>query len=125
MVGYAKILVNFKAEAKLNVKFIVDCAKKEMNAGSRVPQEYRIPVPHEDIDEWSHTKCPMMEASEVLKMDAWVKQGPPAQSQRRQLARELEEGSNKRKKPQKIACKRGNKCWTITRKKYCPYSHEE
>ena len=38
VVGYAKILVNFKAEAKLNVKFIVDCAKKEINAGSRVPQ---------------------------------------------------------------------------------------
>ena len=66
-----------------------------------------------------------MKACEVLKMDAWVKEGPPAKNQRRQEARELEERSNKRKKPQKVACMRGNKCWAITRNKYCPYSHAE
>ena len=125
VVKNAKILVNFKTKAKRTVKNIVDRAKKEMNVSSQVPHEYKIPVPREDINEWSHTQCPVLEADEILKADAWINEGPLAYNRRRQRERELIEGSNKRKNPEEVACKRGNKCWAITRKKFCPYSHKE
>ena len=125
VVKNAKFLEDFKMKTEQIVKNIVEQAKKEMSASSQALQECKIPVPQEDISEWMHSKYDDLEVGEILKADKWAHEGPHEVNQRRMREREIIEGSKKRKKLEKVACKYGSKCWAITRRKYCPYSHKE
>ena len=176
----ARFLAKFKDEARRGVAEIVERGKREVGISLEQEQEYKIPFPRENVEEWCDDRCPIEEVRAVLAIghehgekasasrfdvpqrkevsarEAQKQNVAPAreepkkrefgarhqqqqqQQQRQQQApkeqfiskrarqedgRKSSRSPKRQGKGEKKVCNRGDRCWSITTGRHCPFEH--